>query len=100
MPCWEVNTVTLKFNARNKEMLVQVLKDMQLSPYYRDDGNIETYIGTFDLKSGEVRTQSYNSQKVNEVRKKYSEAALMVAAKKNKWVVKRRSPNQFVAKKW
>lgn len=101
MPCWEVNTVSLKLVAKNTEMIMEVLDSLDYAPNLSSNKRfIYSRIGTFDLEAGKVETESYNSGRVNEVRKKYSEAALMKAAKKNKWVVKRRSPNQYVAKKW
>lgn len=101
MPCWEVNTVTLKFNAKSTDMLMSVLKELKYNPRLATNNkSIYSDIGTFDLEAGKVETESWNSNRVNEVRKKYSEAALMLAAKKNKWVVKKKSANQYVAKKW
>jgi hypothetical protein len=101
MVCWEVNTVTLEFKAKNVKMIIQVLNDMRMHPQYNERANIITSnIGTFNLKSGTVETEEWKANAVNDFRVKYSEAILMKAAKAKKWVVKKRANRQFVVKKW
>lgn len=102
MPCWEVNLVSVKFNAVNTELIIETLERMNLNPNLSNNKlKILTNIGTFNLDTGEVETESWNVSAVNEFKVEYSKTALMKAAKKNKWIVKKRSgANQFVAKKW
>ena len=71
MPCWEVNTYTLAFKAKNKPMMMEVLNEMGLSPREIENG-IKTNIGTFDFRTGEVEVSYRNQSKVNSFRKKYS----------------------------
>jgi hypothetical protein len=102
MPCWEVNLVSVKFNAANRDLIIETLKRMDLNPNLSNNKlKIFTDIGTFNLDTGEVETESWNVPEVNKFKVEYSKTALMLAAKKNKWIVKKRSgKNQFVAKKW
>lgn len=99
MPCYQVNTVSLKFKAKNIDLIIDVLKLMNLNPLHRND-KISTNIGTFDLKTGNVTVRQNNIEEVNKFRINYSEAILQKAAKKNKWILKKRSQQEYVAKKW
>lgn len=101
MPCYEINTVSLEFKAKNIDVIVEVLNEMDLRPLVSSNKkSISTRIGTFNLESGSVEVQSWNAGKVNQFRVKYSEKILKIAATKNKWVVKRTAERKFVAKKW
>ena len=102
MPCWEVNTYTLAFKAKNKPMMMEVLNEMGLSPREIENG-IKTNIGTFDFRTGEVEVSYRNQSKVNSFRKKYSEKVIGAAAKKFKWNVKKQkigSKTIYNAVKW
>lgn len=105
MPCWEVNTVTLEFTAKNKDLIMKVLKEMNLHPNYSSRSNvIRTDIGTFDLNNKTVETRDYNRSEVNKFRVKYSEAVVSTAAKKFGWKIKTgkraKGKQTFVATKW
>ena len=102
MPCYQMNTVTMEIKAKNADMIIEVLEEMNLRPVPNQwRTRIQTNIGEVDLNTGTFETQNYNSDIVNQFRVEYSKKALKVAAKKNKWVVKKRAgKNKFVAKKW
>jgi hypothetical protein len=105
MPCYQVNTVTLEFKAKNSELIIKTLEEMNLRPEHHYVARtqsqwIDTRIGRFNLDTGTVETRDYNADIVNKFRRKYSENVIKVAAKAKKWVVKKRSQNQYVAKKW
>ena len=102
IPCWEINTYSLAFKAKNKPMMMEVLNDMGLNPRETARG-ISTTIGTFDLKTGEVEVSARDKSKVNSFRKKYSERVIGEAAKKFKWNIKKQkvgSKTVFNAIKW
>jgi len=102
MPCWEVNTYSLAFKAKNKPMMMEVLSDMGLNPRDIEIG-IKTNIGIFDLRTGEVEVSARNQSKVNAFRKKYSEKVIGAAAKKFKWNVKKKKVGgkvTYSAVKW
>lgn len=104
MPCYQINTVTLAFKAKNKDLIMEVLKQMDVNPVEISRGNevkkISTTIGTFDLEAGTVETQDWNADRVNQFRVNYSHAVLYKAAAAKKWTVKRRTKRQYVVKKW
>lgn len=104
IPCYEVNTYSLAFKAKNVDLMMEVLKGMGLSPRYsKEYKEITTDIGTFDLVSGEVEVTSRNRSKINSFRKMYSEKVIETAAKKFKWNVKRKkvgNKTTYNAVKW
>lgn len=100
MPCWEVNTVSLEFNAKNLEMMVKTLQEMGITVYDQNANRVRTSIGTFDLRSGRVEVERQHRKTVNDFRVNYSKNVVKAVAKKKKWVLKQRAPKVFVAKKW
>lgn len=102
MPCWEINTYTLAFKAKNISIMIEVLNDMGLNPEEVSNG-VQTDIGLFNTKTGEVDVSRYDRSKVNSFRKKYSEKVIGMAAKKFKWNVKKTKVGAktiFNAVKW
>jgi len=83
---------------------MEVLNDMGLNPRYDETyKEIDTSIGTFDLRNGEVNVTARGQNKVNSFRKRYSEKVMEVAAKKFKWNIKRKKVGSKVvynAVKW
>lgn len=101
MPCYQVNTVSVEFKAKNRELIMETLRRMEMNPYLQPNGRmIKTPIGVFDLDTGKVETASWNVSKVNEFRVEYSKTVLKKAAKKHKWIVKSKKKNQYQVKKW
>lgn len=100
MPCWEVNTVSLDFNAKNLELMIQTLQEMGITVHSKNTNYINTSIGTFDLRSGKVDVERRYRRTVNDFRVNYSKNVVKAVAKKKKWVLKQRSQKVFVAKKW
>jgi len=104
MPCWEVNTYTLEFKAKDVSLMMEVLSEMKLNPRYDAKyKEINTSIGTFDLSTGRVEVNDRGKSKINLFRKNYSKKIIEVAAKKFKWSVKKSkvgSKTVFNAIKW
>jgi len=100
MPCWEINTVSLAFKAKNIPMMKEVLKEMGIRVYRTDERYMSTSIGDFDFQSGMVEVREQYVKKVNDFRKKYAFKAIETMAKKKKWVLQKRAQNKMVAKKW
>jgi len=106
MPCWEVNTVSVEFNAKNVELMLEVLKEMGITAYVsKDKERVETAIGTFNIKTGRVRVEEDDLKKVNSFRVNYSQKVVDIVAKRKKWILKARDRKMnvqraFVAQKW
>lgn len=96
MPCWEVNTISLKFSVKSKDRLIETLKELGYVPEVYGDmvraGDME-----FDLERGEVeiesRTRAYD--RANEVKRKYTELAVRDVAKKKRWAFKMMEQNKM-----
>lgn len=99
MPCYEVNLVSIELKQENLELIIKTLKELKLFRYISQE-NIETYIGKFDLSTKTANIDSRYLQQFNQFKQQYSKNAIMLAAKKNKWIVKEKSKNKFVANKW
>lgn len=101
MPCYEINTITLKFKAKYFYIIMLVLEKMNLNPTSTVDKlRIFTDIGEFDLRNGKAIVRKQFADIVNQFRINYSKEILSIAAKKKKWIYKERGKNQFVVKKW
>lgn len=91
----------MAFKAKNVEVIINVLGKMKLAPKYNEKlQQINTSIGTFDLNTGQAKVRSSYKNLVNDFRVEYSKNILEIAAKKKKWVLKKRATNKYVAKKW
>jgi len=94
MPCYEVNTISLKWTIKNKDRLLEALK--QEGYHYRDqEDRILAGPFEFDLAGGGViiktsnKTEAFQAfQDLNSIKRKYSEAVLKEIAKKKKWAFK------------
>ena len=105
MPCYVVQTQSVEFNAKNVDLIEDMLKANGLT--YRISQNrtlVRVSFGYYsidiDLARQEMTGQSQSN--MNELKRKYSEHILKVAAKKKGWVLKRKrgAQNQFLAKRW
>ena len=99
MPCYVVQLQSVEFKASNRELVEAMLTANDYR--FRRSGNVFVmYAGTtkIDLDSGKIETT--NPDFANKIKRQYSEHILKVAAKKKKWVLKKKASGKFVAKKW
>ena len=100
MPCWEVRTMKVEFQAKNESLLIEVLNAMGLK-YSKIKNTIRIHFAneTVDInleKQTVECLQTYdNVQLVNRLRVEYSKAAVMKAAKLRKWAVRIQGQNKF-----
>jgi len=100
MPCYEVRLVSVEFKAAHRDLLLQALKELDLSfrvsediIYLRDGIQI-------DLGRQVVRCPQNMQGLINRLKQKYSEVVLKKVATKKKWSVKAKGQNKFTLKKW
>jgi hypothetical protein len=99
MPCYQINTISVVFKAKNKDVLEQTLKDLNFSFHTID--NVVTVLATnivINLNTEEVKCRDYEFGEVNEIRRKYTENSIykIAAAKKKKgWFLKKTAQNKL-----
>ena len=90
MPCFQVNTITVEFIAKNKSNLIKALKNGGFT--YTENGDIITVMGhggnfTIDLKNERVdmldRRSNYDA--MNILKRQYSEETVRDLAKSKMW---------------
>jgi len=92
MPCWEVNTLSVEFSGRSEELLRAMGAEKVRAGIWRLGSiKIDTNQGTITGRSQEL---------INQVKRKYSEAAVMKAAKVNRWSVTKKGQRKFQAIKY
>jgi hypothetical protein len=99
MPCYQVNLVSLELKAENEELILKVLGAMKLAPRKYGD-SISTTIGTFNIDSQKVDILESQLNTFNRFKKNYAIESIKIAAKKNRWTLKQKTVNKFVANKW
>lgn len=103
MPCYTQNLISIELKAENIELILQTLKEMNLSPYYNKKYNtIGTSIGTFYLDNKKVSIDKYYMNKFNQFKVNYSKNVLKLATKKTKWTLKKDNTkkNEYLAIKY
>lgn len=101
MPCYTINLVSIELKQENINLVMETLQQMGLNPILNASKNfISTTIGNFDFTSKQIRVNRRYTGKVNQFKVNYSKNALKLAAKKNKWILKERSNNKYVAVKY
>lgn len=97
MPCHQINLITLKFTVKSKDRLIKSLKDLGYS-VQETEGKVYACRMEFDLVRETVKSR-YRwdfSNKVNEIRRKYSENTLKDLAKRKRWALRQREENKYV----
>lgn len=102
MPCWEVNTMSVEFKARNFKLLQQALTELKISfSCYKDERISFRHQGNsynINLKTQTVTFEGNNKagwEFVNKLKRTYSTVVVKEAAKKNKWSVRNLKQNKF-----
>jgi len=94
MPCYEVNTITLEWMVKNKNRLLQTLKEMNREA--NDYGNVVvSYPFRFNLTENRVELVKGYRADLNVIKRKYSEITLREIAKKKRWALKEKETNKF-----
>lgn len=86
MPCYQVNTTTVEFKQRHKDLLVKALED--LGWYAEWQGNrvtIPDYDLSIDLDGRTAKVDAAYVGRVNELKVAYSRQAVRKAARRVGW---------------
>lgn len=101
MPCYEIRTVQVEFNAGNEQYLLKALKEANISHTFNDTTKI-IYGNNWEInleeQTASVR-QGYEGE-LNKVRRAYSETVVNEVARKKKWLVKKVQGNKIQLKKY
>lgn len=91
MPCWEVNLMTVEFQARNINLLEEAIKSLGLA-YHRSSKiiNVSSNL-TIDLENQTATTNSSNANLINRIKREYSTKVLEKVAKRKRWVMKKQN---------
>jgi hypothetical protein len=103
MPCYEVRLVTVEFKAKNKDVLIEVLKEMDFQVDVRPTGEITlkkgwNTAGNIDLPK---QTAEFKDAGIaNEIKRKYAEKIIQQVALKKKWLFKQMEKNQIQLRRY
>jgi hypothetical protein len=99
MPCWEIRTMTVEFKAKNKTILLEALKNLNLFAQEDRTGDlifVESSDVIIDLKNQKVECRKSAFSLVNKIKVEYSKIAIFKAAKLRKWAVRmQQDKNKF-----
>jgi len=89
MPCWEVQTYSLVFKAKNKDLLIEAA--MRIGLKVEDHGKYMTVYGSIVadiyLDEEKIVTTSYYTREVNRLKMEYSKVIVEKVAKLKKWAL-------------
>lgn len=102
MVCYQVNLFTVEFKLKNIDLAMKTLKDLKLNPFYDKNKNI-IYFGIqskIDLTNQTITVPDTIKGATNLIKRKYSENAIEIVAKKKKWIMKRFSENKMEVRRY
>lgn len=91
MPCYQVNLINVEFKIKNKQILLDVLKELNIE-------FLETTIGFNIYKRGFMESEinfitqtakTNNANSLNKIKKRYAEKIIQQVAIKKKWLFKK-----------
>lgn len=103
MPCYQINLINVKFKIKNKQILLDVLREEKVE--YRKQFGKEIYgIAKRGFISGQINLESQtadidNQNSLNIIKKKYAEKIIQQVAAKKKWLFRKISENKIQLKK-
>ena len=102
MPCYEVRTMSVEFQAQNLNVLNDAIEQSQLSVEVMRDGKISLHDGNIvlDLETKTAQVTKGYQDRLNELKRAYSSAALDKVAKMNFWNRKSNSSRSGVLRKF
>ena len=103
MPCYEVNLVSVEFKVKYENILFEALNKLNWQYTKTAYGVYISAIGAeIYLNEGRVKIPegSYAQNKLNELKRTYSEVILDLVAKKRRWVKKQINQGQYQLTKY
>ncbi|NLE38093.1 MAG: hypothetical protein GX621_08730 [Pirellulaceae bacterium] len=86
MPCYQVQTVSVEFKAKNRALLDAALDAIGATAFTRYDGTLMLDTGiVLDLERGTATIQEGQQYQLNALKRAYAAEALKQAAKQNGW---------------
>ena len=103
MPCYEVRTMSVEFNAKHLSLLKKAIESLGWKCRSTNGGlmRVETDTSQFtiDLTSQKAVIQSSQQSQLNQLKQQYSKEALKRAAKLQGWQYKQQEQSKGVLRK-
>lgn len=101
MPCYEVRTVQVEFNAKNREALQEALEAGDVYHYWNSNKTVVCGEGwRINLEKQTAEVQLGREALLNQVRRAYSETIINEVARRKKWLVKKLADNKMQLKRY
>ena len=94
MPCWEVNTISVEFKAKYKDLLIAAcesigIKNQYASGWYEERGKFCIKNLAIDLETSQATIPNESANNLlNDVRRAYTKACIAKVALKKKFALK------------
>ena len=102
MPCWEVNLMSVEFKVKHIDLLKKAAESLNFKFNYNEQRN-EALINGMEIRLNTQEATNITStglRNLNKLKVAYSEQALMKAAKKKKWIFKKKHKQQYAMIKY
>jgi len=99
MPCWQVQKLSVKFQAKNIELLINAIESLSWN-FEKIGETIKINYGDIVLDLAKGKAECYDQNGLNKLKVAYSTKAIeKVAAKKN-WLFKKAANNKMQLKRF
>jgi len=101
MPCYQVNLVSVQFQAKSIPLLEAALRELQWGYTLNADTQVLYTRGmTINLATEKATLDRYDQDLLNQLKVAYSTEVVKAVASKRKWVLKRRAKQQLQARRY
>ncbi len=92
MPCWEVRTIQIAFQAKHKDLLQKAIDRVGFDKSVRIDGDYLKFGYTrIPLDGTPTEVDQQLSQTLNTLKRNYSEVCIEEVARKKKWALRKKN---------
>lgn len=94
MPCWEVRTIEIAFQAKHKDLLQKAIDRMGYtgnSVVQIEDDYLKFGYEQIPLDDTPINVDRRLSQTINTLKRSYSEVCIEEVAKKRKWALRKKN---------
>ncbi len=101
MPCYQIRTVSIDFNATNKSILEAALTSLGYQFYYTNNQmHIKTPNGEIIIANGKATMNQTLQDTLNNIKQAYSKKTIEQVARKYKFTMTNRDNNKIILRRY
>lgn len=95
MPCWTVDTISVDFQAKYIDLILEAARSIGLTPYVEGQTILMNDLLYIDLNNQTAKVADNDYRTLNKLKRAYSKAVIETVAKKKRWAVQTTGANKM-----